>query len=123
VAAEIVLEVEVLMESALEAVGGKPEFGCNLDQCELLDGSDIVEEYLRFGELGLAFEHLLYMIAEPPLSISHKTYEIVVRVGRSLQLSPTTWEGLQLQLSKWDSARRFRRPRDQTDEQPWALGR
>ena len=63
-------EVEALMRAAFAAVKGSPEPGSALDQVYLLDGRSVVEDYLDHGEAGLAFDHLLYMIREPPLRIS-----------------------------------------------------
>lgn len=59
-----------LMRAAFEAVDFKPAPGSSLDQVHLIDGDEVVEDYIRYGEYGLALDHLRYMIDEPPLSIS-----------------------------------------------------
>ena len=62
-----------LMREAFEAVGGTPVPGSALDQGSLIDGDEVVEDYLRHGEPGVALEHLVYMIWEADLPISDAT--------------------------------------------------
>ena len=87
-------EVDGLMVRAFGAVSDAPAPGSVLDQCGLRDGAEIVEDYLRHGEAGVAFEHLLYMIAEPRLPISQATYDLIDQVGRAMGRDPKTWEDL-----------------------------
>lgn len=44
--------------------------GTTFDQCGLRDGFKIVEEYVQAGELGVAFDHLLYMVTETDISLT-----------------------------------------------------
>lgn len=44
--------------------------GGRFDQAGLRDGLKIVEDYLRAGEQGVAFHHLLYMVVETELALS-----------------------------------------------------
>ena len=57
------------LDELYEAVDGSPEPGSALDQAGLRDGLDIVEEYLRHGELGIAVEHVVYMVVESELEL------------------------------------------------------
>jgi hypothetical protein len=77
-------EVKTLMCAAFEEVGGIPKPGSGLDQNGLLDGEDIIVEYLDAGEPGLALEHLLYMVREPHLPISPATYQLIEAAGRAV---------------------------------------
>ncbi len=70
-------EVSALMERAFAEVGGLPVPGSALDQAGLIDGVSIVEDYLRHGEVGVALEHLIYMIHEPSLPISTGTFCLI----------------------------------------------
>jgi hypothetical protein len=51
----------------------EPTPGSALDQAGLRDGRLVVEDYLSHNEAGVALEHLLYMIEEPPLAVSAGT--------------------------------------------------
>lgn len=84
-------DVEPLMRAAFEAVGGTPPEGSSLDQVYLLDGRVIVVDYLEHNEPGLAFDHLVYMIAEPPLAIGADTYARLSEAGRALGIPPDEW--------------------------------
>lgn len=61
-------EAQALLDRAYAA--GKPESGSALVQCGLRDGLAIVRDYLAHGEVGVALDHLLYMVNEPSLPIS-----------------------------------------------------
>jgi hypothetical protein len=87
-------EVTVLMERAFTEVGGVPLPYSALDQAGLLDGETIVLDYLRHGEAGIAFEHLIYMIDESGLAISEATYRWIEQAGRALKMDPGLWERL-----------------------------
>lgn len=77
------------MRAAFAAVNGSPEPGSPLDQVYLLDGRSVVEDYLDHGEAELAFEHLLYMIREPPLRISQDCLTRLRCVVDALGYAPT----------------------------------
>ena len=66
-------DVQPLMQAAFDAVGGTPEPGSALDQVGLLNGREVVADYLKHGEPGLAVDHLIYMVEEPPLDIGEDT--------------------------------------------------
>ena len=44
--------------------------GTRFDQLGLRDGLKIVEDYLRAGEFGVAFDHVLYMVVETEIALS-----------------------------------------------------
>lgn len=79
-------EVQQLMESAFEAVSGTPAEGSSLDQAGLIDGGAIIVDYLNHNEAGVALDHLLYMIIEPPLSISLVTFELIAQAAHLLDV-------------------------------------
>lgn len=84
-------DVEPLMRAAFDAVGGTPPEGSSLDQVYLLDGREIVVDYLEHHEPGLAFDHVLYMIAEPPLAIGADTYSRLSEAAHLLGIPPDEW--------------------------------
>jgi hypothetical protein len=87
-------DIEPLMEAAFDAVGGVPEPGSALDQLFLRDGRVVVVDNLSYGEPGVAFDHLLYMIKEPPLRIAADTMRRLAEAGRELGLSEAAWSGI-----------------------------
>lgn len=65
----ILLEVENLMSDAYRSSRPlDPEHP--LSQSGLEYGGDVVRDYIDHSESVLAFEHLIYMVKEPPLVIS-----------------------------------------------------
>lgn len=70
------------------------EPGSTLDQSGLKDGASIIADYLRHGEPGVAFEHLLYMVREPPLEVSDECFELIARAGRALGFEANSWQVL-----------------------------
>lgn len=59
----------------------------NLESEGLLNGGEVIHEYVDNNECGLAFEHLLYMISESELSISDKLVERLKKLGNKLGYS------------------------------------
>lgn len=66
---------------------GEPAAGSPLDQAGLRDGLQVVEEFLSHNEAGVALEHLLYMIAEPPLALSAGARADVLRAAEWLGMT------------------------------------
>ncbi|MDJ0769955.1 MAG: hypothetical protein QNJ12_14235 [Ilumatobacter sp.] len=84
-------DIEPLMQAAFDEVRGTPAPGSGLDQVYLLDGREVVNDFLGASELGLAFDHLRYMTREPPLPIRRDTYDRIVTIGRRLGVSAAGW--------------------------------
>jgi len=63
-----------------------------LDQAGLRDGAKIVADYINHNELGLAFEHLLYMVIEPEIAVPRDQLVDLETVGRSLGFEPALWQ-------------------------------
>ena len=80
------------MDAAFAEVGGNPPPDSRLDQAGLVDGSSIVIDYIEHGELGLAFDHVIYMIVEPPIRISPACFNLVSDLGKSLRVNPKHWQ-------------------------------
>ena len=87
-------EIQVLMQRAFDEAGDTPVPGSALDQAGLRDGEEVVLDFLRHGEPGLALEHLIYMIQEPGLVISRPTHELIEQAGRAMSMDPSLWERL-----------------------------
>jgi hypothetical protein len=87
-------EIQVLMQRSFDEAGDTPVPGSALDQAGLRDGGEVVLDFLRHGEPGLALEHLIYMIQEPGLVISKPTHELIEQAGRAMSMDPSLWERL-----------------------------
>ena len=83
-------EVELLMATAYANEEPIKEES-PLAQAGLRDGGDIVLDYIEHGEIGVAFEHLLYMVTEPPLFVSSKCLADISAAGTALGFPPETW--------------------------------
>lgn len=90
----VLADVEPLMQAAFDEVGGSPPPGSALDQVFLLNGREVVEDYLKHGEPGLALDHLIYMIGEPGLPISAETHRRLVEAAQLLGTADSRLEGL-----------------------------
>lgn len=62
----------------------EPASDSPLKQAGLRDGASIVRDYLKHGEAGVAFEHLIYMIKEPGLQLSEASCRRIAQAGRQL---------------------------------------
>lgn len=82
-------EVSALMSEAYAQLGSIPD-DHPLAQAGLEYGREIVLDYLAHGEAGIAFDHLCYMIQEPPLTISAKSAERLARIAEAFK---TPWSG------------------------------
>jgi len=59
-----------------------------LAQAGLADGEAVVIDYLEHGEAGVALEHLLYMVQEPPLALSSSGRDKLDELARRLGCRP-----------------------------------
>lgn len=83
--AEALEEISTLLSIAYEQLGPVPEDHA-LAQAGLVNGCAIVLDYVDHNEAGVAFEHLLYMISEPPLLVSKNCIEVLARIAKTLDL-------------------------------------
>lgn len=84
-------EVEQLMATAFENLDGDPKPESPLSQIGLVDGGLIVRDYLAHGEVGLAWDHLVYMIRESRLRISVATDDSLRRAGQVMRMDLAEW--------------------------------
>lgn len=89
---EAAQEVQAKLD-ALYAQLGVPIPDSPLDQAGLRDGLEIVEDYVRHGEFGVALEHLVYMICEPEIAISPDSLAKLRSAALQLQM-PHAIEGV-----------------------------
>lgn len=82
---EALKEISTLMSIAYEQLGPVPDDHA-LAQAGLEDGAEIVLDYVDHNEAGVAFEHLLYMINEPPLVVSNECMNVLARIAKTLQM-------------------------------------
>ncbi|XXE30497.1 hypothetical protein J3Q09_14405 [Pseudomonas sp. R4-83] len=90
---EALEEISALMSIAYDQLGPVPE-GHALAQAGLENGGEIVLDYVDHNEARVAFEHLLYMIDEPPLVVSEKCIKILDRIAKSLKMPFTSDKNL-----------------------------
>jgi hypothetical protein len=93
-------EVMTLMDEAFAKVDYRPPPGSSLDQVFLLDGGEVVNDYIEHDEQGIAFDHLLYMIVEPPLLISRSTFEHIEAASLALGVKSAQLETVRTQLTR-----------------------
>jgi hypothetical protein len=84
-------EVMALMKEAYDR-SGLLAADHPLSQEGLRNGHEIVLDYLDHNEPGVAYEHLLYMISEPPLLISEECFDLIVSAGKALRFAPEVWD-------------------------------
>ena len=77
-------EVQGLVDQEFTKVNNNPLPGSNLDQAGLKGGREIVLDYLNHGEIGIALEHLLYMVEETGIMVSKDTIKKIVKVSDQL---------------------------------------
>ncbi|EPW8877466.1 hypothetical protein [Pseudomonas aeruginosa] len=82
---EALEEISAQMSMAFKQLGPIPDNHA-LAQEGLENGREIVMDYLDHNEAGVAFEHLLYMINEPPLIISEKCSRVLARIAKTLDM-------------------------------------
>ena len=85
---EALSEVMPLLQQEFDAVGGVPIPESALDQAGLLDGPAIITELCNHREGELALEHICYMIHEPGLRISSRTYDCLEAAARIFGKAP-----------------------------------
>ena len=52
----------------------------------ILDGKQIILEFLEYNEFGCAFEHLTYIINESNIKLNSKQTEEIKKVGNELNI-------------------------------------
>ncbi|MFZ4963865.1 MULTISPECIES: hypothetical protein [Pseudomonas] len=82
---EVLKEISALMSIAYEQTGPVPD-DHPLAQAGLENGGEIVLDYVDHNEAGIAFEHLLYMINEPPLIVSDECTKILAHIAKTLDM-------------------------------------
>lgn len=92
---EVLKEISALMSIAYEQTGPVPD-DHPLAQAGLENGGEIVLDYVDRNEAGIAFEHLLYMINEPPLVISEECTKILAQIAKTLEMPFTGDESCRL---------------------------
>ncbi|WP_299611290.1 hypothetical protein [uncultured Aquimarina sp.] len=58
--------------------------GFETDSCGIKDGNEIITEYLTKNELGLAYEHLEYVISETELSLNSEQTKTMIFIAGKL---------------------------------------
>ena len=84
--AEALPEVTHLMKEKFDEVHGEPTPGSALDQHGLGNGAEVVRSFIQQNELGLALEHLCYMVNEADLAVSSDTYASLKAAEQIMQM-------------------------------------
>jgi hypothetical protein len=82
---ELTPEIQRMVDAEFAKIGGPPHPDSSLNQLNLLGGDKIIYEYLQSGEIGVAFDHLNYMIDETNIKLPPKTS------ARLLEISQIIW--------------------------------
>lgn len=77
-------EIQKLVDLEFAKTGGAPDARSTLDQVNLKGGDLIVYDYLDFGEAGVAFDHLTYMIDETGIEPTKNQLLLVADIHRKL---------------------------------------
>ncbi len=80
-------EIPKLVDVEFAKIEGAPVAGNALDQVNLKGGDNIIFEYLDFGELGVAFDHLTYMIDETGIELTKNQRILVAEIRGKLPKS------------------------------------
>ena len=78
--------VQQLVNEEFARVDYQPEPESALDQHGLRNGLETIEDYLRYGENGIAFEHLLYMIQETEIVVDQEVKTRLINLTNRLNL-------------------------------------
>ena len=70
--------------------------GSALDQVGLKNGLSLVRDYLRNGELGVALDHVLYIIRELDLILPADTYAMLRSTAGEMKLGETELAGVKV---------------------------
>lgn len=60
--------------------------GLKTDSCGIKNGNEIITEYLNKNELGLAYEHLEYIVFETDFSLISEQNEKINLIAKQLEL-------------------------------------
>ena len=74
------------IDDALRRMAPSEIEGTEFDQAGLRDGLKIVGDFLRVGEFGVAFDHVLYMVTETHLSLTSSSVRFLERTAAALGL-------------------------------------
>lgn len=78
------------------ATAGVVAPGSALDQVGLKDGLLVVRDYLQHGELGVALDHVLYVIRELDLAIPADIYAVLSRTADAMKIGETKLRGVRV---------------------------
>ncbi len=73
-------QLQEKVNELFEACNWSPDPVSALDQVGLLNGKEIIEDYLDNGEAGVAFDHLNYMIEETEIQLNEADQHAFERI-------------------------------------------
>lgn len=83
----IAKEVQNLVDKEFQKINYKLEPNSPLDQLGLQDGLNIIHEHTAVGELGVALEHILYVVYETGIKLGKPSHELLFELCKELQIS------------------------------------
>ena len=84
----VATEAQDRISEAIERMSASKIEDANFDQAGLRDGLAIVEDYVSAGELGVAYEHLRYMVEEAKVALSAESFRFLQETAAVLGLRP-----------------------------------
>ena len=82
----IEIEIAELSKQILNDIVRNDKLYLKVDSCGINNGMKIIMEYLNYNELGLAYEHLEYVISECEIELTTDQFEkmhlIAYKLGR-----------------------------------------
>ncbi|MEM8720763.1 MAG: MafI family immunity protein [Cyanobacteria bacterium P01_G01_bin.39] len=76
--------VQTLINLEYERIDSKAKLKGAFDQLGLRNGAEVVKDYLEHGEVGIAWEHLLYMVKETNVQLSEDYLKRLSSLAKTL---------------------------------------
>lgn len=80
-------KIQQWAESISVLINYNEELKVKIDQVGILDGQTIIKEFIENNELGLAYEHLIYMISESGIYLTEEQTDDISQLAGKIGLS------------------------------------
>ena len=81
---DIMPEIQKLVDAEFVKIAWQPDPDSPLNQVNLLGGDRIVHDYLAHGEVGLAFDHIKYMVDETGINLAPNFRAKLIEISKLL---------------------------------------
>ena len=79
--------IQMLTSEILNKIQGSKQYTGEIKSLGLIDAEKIIDDYLKNDELGLAFDHLNYVISEVGVDLTSDHKERIQKIGKKLNVS------------------------------------